>query len=248
MTTKTIVFGNNKGGVGKTPASYYIAQRLAQNKLDVCVIDLDGQCTLTDMLLPGKRNHPTIVDVLKGEATLDQALEFVPLRNETAIRLATATGELYDLESSLSTGLGVMKLYHALKNADSLGDVVIIDTPPNLGAMTLGAIIAAGMMRGYIIVPTRLDGASVSGIKSIAEKIDEARQIPGCHPHLLGTIGTMDRGTNTNDKWRMSLEADDYPPMLGCTALRGGDTADYDLTKLYSPIADIIWKMVGGST
>lgn len=243
---KIITVANNKGGVGKTPTTYYTALRLAQKGKRVCVIDLDGQGNLTDMLKPGGRHDGTIVDVLEGSLSFDDALQSVTLASGETLAVAAATGDLYDLETSLSNGLGVMKLYNALRYSECMADVVLIDTPPNVGAMTLGAIIAAGMMNGWVVVPTRPDADSVSGIKSIRTKIEEAKQIPGCNPVLLGTIATQVRETRIHGSWLTSLTSDAYPPVLGITPLRGGDTADYELRKLYAGIADIIWQRTGG--
>lgn len=242
---KIILLSNNKGGPGKTTAAYYLSMRWASTHR-VTLLDLDGQCNLTDMIDPATHDI-SISDVLANRATIEQAIAPVALPGGERVNLIRAAGDLYDMEAELSTGLGVMRLYHALHRADDLlGDVCIIDTPPNLGALTLSAIIAVGMLHGWIIVPTIPTANSVSGINSVRAKIEEAQQIPGCRPDLLGVVATQTRGTNIHNKWLAALRSDLYPPLLGETAYRGGQLMDYELRRSYAPIADLIWQMTGG--
>ncbi|TXH46235.1 MAG: ParA family protein [Desulfurellales bacterium] len=243
--TKIILLSNNKGGPGKTTAAYYLALRWACAHR-VSLLDLDGQCNLTDMIAPATHDI-SISDVLANRASIEQAIAPVTLPTGETLNLVRAAGDLYDMEAELSTGLGVMRLYHALRNADDLlGDVCIIDTPPNLGALTLSAIIAVGMLHGWVIVPTIPTANSVSGILSVQAKINEAQQIPGCRPALLGVIATQTRGTNIHNKWLAALRSGLYPPLLGETPYRGGQMMEYELRRVYNSIADLIWAMTGG--
>lgn len=244
--TKVFLFANNKGGVGKTPAAYYTALRWAGQGKRVSVLDLDGQCNLSDMLAPGQCSHPTIVDVLSNRASMDEALTEALVSTGERISLVRATPDLYDLETELSSGLGVMRLATALRKAETLGDVVIMDTPPDLKAMTLSGIIATGLMGGWVIVPARPDAHSVGGIKSIQSRISDAKQIPGCLPVLLGVVATQVRATNIHKQWLNALRSPLYPPLLAETLLRGGELVDYELRKAYSPVADLIWTMTEG--
>lgn len=247
--THLIGIGNNKGSAGKTPTTYYLGQHWARQGKTVTYLDLDGQANLTDLVHPGALERPTIADVLNEDAYIDEAITPVTLPTGETVQLIAGSGELYDLEGKLSSGLGVMRLFNVLRQGgdfDSLGDIVLIDTPPNLGAMTLGMIVAVGLCRGYIVIPTRPDAHSVSGIKNIQSKIDEARNIPGCLPCLLGTIATQVRETRIHASWLASLATNAYPPLLGVTPLRGGETADYDLRRCYAPIAERILALIGG--
>lgn len=244
--TKKLLFANRKGGVGKTPAAYYTALHYAKAGRSVSVIDLDGQCNLSDMIAPGYIT-PGIADVLEGRCGLADALTPVKLFPQLIpLRIARATGDLYDLESSLSTGLGVMKLYNAMRVCEDLGDVVIIDTPPHIGALTISAIVTVGMLRGWVVVPTRPDGDSVSGVESIRREISNAAESLSFPPCLLGTIITMTRDTITHQRWIGTLMSEKFPPVLGTTPLRGGEAADAELRQLYAPVADVIWQMMGG--
>ncbi len=52
---KTIVFFNNKGGVGKTSLVYHLAWMYAALGLSVVAVDLDPQSNLTSMFLDEDR-------------------------------------------------------------------------------------------------------------------------------------------------------------------------------------------------
>lgn len=247
MKRIVIGIGNNKGRAGKTPSTYYLGLHWARQGKRVTFIDLDGQANLTDMLHPGALARPTIADVLSDDCYIDEAITPICLPTGENIQLVAGCGELNEVEGKLSSGLGVMRLYSAINAAhpDSLGDLVLIDTPPHLGALTLGMIVAVGMMRGYIIMPTTPERHSVEGINNIQSQIQEAKTIPGCLPMVLGTIATQCRETRIHASWLTSLATNAYPPLLGVTPLRGGETADYDLRRCYGVIADRIWTMIG---
>ena len=68
MQTKIIAIANNKGGVGKTTTTITVGLELARRGRRVLLVDLDGQCTLTENLidfLPSK----TVRDALTGPKT-----------------------------------------------------------------------------------------------------------------------------------------------------------------------------------
>lgn len=244
--TKSIGYLNNKGGPGKTTAAYYTAARWAAQGKAVTLIDMDGQCNLTDLVAPGS-HEIGIADVLANQASLEQAIMPVAMPTGGTVRLVQASGDLYDIEAELNTGLGVMRLYNALRQADDLlGDVCVIDTPPHLGSLTLSVIVAVGLLRGWLVIPAIPVKHSVIGIESIRQKIAEARGIPGCDPRILGVIATQTRNTNIHDKWLAALRSDLYPPLIGETPFRGAETVDFDLRDVYAPVADVIWKMMGG--
>ncbi|MGB0950184.1 MAG: ParA family protein, partial [Marinirhabdus sp.] len=71
---KTIVFFNNKGGVGKTTLVYHFTYMLAQLGHKALAIDLDPQANLTSIFLSDDRlqeiyenekSRPTILESIK---------------------------------------------------------------------------------------------------------------------------------------------------------------------------------------
>lgn len=240
--TKIIVSTNNKGGSGKTTAAYYLGLHWATQGKQITIIDLDPQATLSDLASPGNR-HPNIVHVLQNEYDITAAM--VPSKANPNLLIVPASDALNDIEQDLQ-GPGMFRL-HRILSTSSLGDVAIIDTPPHMGPLTLSAIVAAGMSNGHIVIPARPESAHLDGALRVKAMIAEAHSIPGCTPNLLGIIVNQVRDTLTHNTWIDALSTDTtYPKTLGCTALRGGTTADFELRKLYGSIADKIWEKIGG--
>ncbi len=68
---KTIVFFNNKGGVGKTSLAYHVSWMLRELEYSVLSVDLDPQANLTGMFMEASE----LERVFKEKKTLFYALE-----------------------------------------------------------------------------------------------------------------------------------------------------------------------------
>lgn len=60
-------------------------------------------------------------------------------------------------------------LKKAIKSIDGEYDFVIIDTPPNLGVLSLNAFIASD----YMVVPMSVDSFSLKGVRLLKETLDD---------------------------------------------------------------------------
>ena len=139
--TRTIGLVNNKGGVGKTTTAFNLAGALVLQGKKVLVIDLDPQCNasiafnvLVDSSAPGVRYLLT-----EGKFNFVQCLyprgplcDFVP-----------ADPDLIKLQSELSLDVkGRFRLRDHLQGIAGNYDFVLFDCPPDLGILTLSALIA----------------------------------------------------------------------------------------------------------
>ncbi len=189
----TIVFFNNKGGVGKTTSIYHIAWMLAELEHKVLVLDLDPQCNLSSMFLTEERlteaiNEPsltilnTIEPILDGEPQKKVHIEYI---NEN-ISLLIGDLRLSALEDKLATSWAQChaKDYLAFKicsvfqsviqEASKIvkADYILIDIGPNLGAINRSILISTN----FLIVPVAPDLFSLQGIKNIGMTINEWRK------------------------------------------------------------------------
>jgi chromosome partitioning protein len=72
MPAKKIAVWYFKGGVGKTTTSVNVAAELARQGKRVALLDFDGQCNVTSMLLPGPdRDFDEGLPVVPGEMLAD---------------------------------------------------------------------------------------------------------------------------------------------------------------------------------
>lgn len=166
---------NFKGGSAKTTTAAHLAHYLALHGYRVLTIDLDPQASLSAIfgaqpeldvgenetiyatLRHGRHRRP-IRDIIRktyfpGIDLIPGNIEVMEYEHETPRVLASRLGGKDEIFFE--------RLRIALDEVDSDYDVVILDTPPSLGFLTLGAIYAStGMI--VTIHPAMLDIMSMS--------------------------------------------------------------------------------------
>jgi len=172
---QVIAVTNFKGGSGKTTTSAHLAQYLALRGFRVLAVDLDPQSSLSALF--GVQPE---TDLGENE-TLYAAIRYdekrLPLRDVvrptyfSGIDLVPGNLELQEFEHDtprvLARGMrGEHDLFFAriketFGSVESCYDVIVVDCPPQLGFLTLGALCAA---TGVLVTvhPQMLDVASMS--------------------------------------------------------------------------------------
>lgn len=148
-----ILFGNNKGGVGKTYVTVQMAHAMAAQGLKVAVVDLDPQANASRQL--GWKFDPaqpvaTISEAIQN-ATPGLASQVTVTTQkwdgeETAIDLLPSRHDLENRISEAATVGAVRRLVKVLDGWQDQYDVVLIDTPPSLGHLTQLGLAAAHMV------------------------------------------------------------------------------------------------------
>jgi chromosome partitioning protein len=135
------VVGQQKGGVGKTTTAINVAVMLACRGERVLAVDADPQSALTRQLgLEGRSLGVNLVDVLAGRADARDAI----VANVHGVDVIPAARELAGVEMGLVAEVGRERFLH-----DALAPVVadyrhvVVDTPPNLGLLTVNALVCA---------------------------------------------------------------------------------------------------------
>ena len=164
---------NFKGGSGKTTTAAHLAQYLALTGHRVLAIDLDPQASLTSMfgIQPELDETASLYEALRFDDERRPIAEIIQKTNVPNLNIVPANLVLqeyeYDVPLAISGKKGEqgrlfhMRIVNALKEVDSDYDVVIIDCPPQLGYLTITALMASS---GILITihPQMLDIMSMS--------------------------------------------------------------------------------------
>jgi chromosome partitioning protein len=154
-----LVIAQQKGGVGKTTTAANLAVLLARQGRRVLVVDTDPQFALTRQLgFEVRALGVNLVDVLAGRAAAADAV----VGGVHGLDMIPAARELAGVEMSLVGELGrELFLRDALEPVRDVYDRVVIDTPPNLGLLTVNALVCADRVLAPVSVE---DEASLHGI------------------------------------------------------------------------------------
>lgn len=220
--TKIVSFINLKGGVGKTTTSVNISAILAKKGYKVLVIDLDPQTNATVSLVDqnkwqevhdaGQTLYHLFNDRLNG--TNDFDIDTAILKNVGGVKgLDLLPSSIHFVE--IQDNIPDMDTKAYVSHVDVLGntiepikeeyDYIIIDCPPNLGAITLNGI----SISDFYIVPTVPDILSKIGISLILNRIDNfVSKKTACKIVLGGIIFTkVDYRTNLHKSTMQELRS-----------------------------------------
>ncbi len=173
---QAIAVTNFKGGSGKTTTAAHLAQGLALKGYRVLAVDLDPQASLSALfgIMPefDVGENETLYAAIRYDAKRRPAAEIVRRTYFAGIDLIPANLELHEFEHTTpkmlaerragdTGGLFFTRVREALDSVADAYDVIVIDCPPQLGFLTLGALCAAS---GLLVTvhPQMLDVASMS--------------------------------------------------------------------------------------
>ena len=177
---KTVVFTNQKGGVGKTTSAYALATGLHNKGYTVLIVDADPQANAT--YTAGIDEYTTLYDVFRGKYSPADAIRTV--QNGLDIMSVGLQATAADMELAGRTAREYL-LKNALQGLQY--DFCIIDTAPTLGLLTLNALTAADVL----IIPMIAEIYSLQGAEQLQDFISTVQKYTNSgHRDLTGTGGS----------------------------------------------------------
>jgi chromosome partitioning protein len=184
---QVIAVVNFKGGSGKTTTAAHLAQHLALTGHRVLAVDLDPQASLSALygFQPELDKNPSLYDAIRYDDQRKSIRDVILPTNFPSLDVIPANLELqeyeYDTPLAMQNSAEGKRFFtrfgNALKEVDSSYDVVVVDCPPQLGYLTLTALIAATSVL-ITVHPQMLDLMSMSQfllmLGNIAKTIKDA--------------------------------------------------------------------------
>src|SRR5690606_10270720 len=156
--TTTLALANQKGGVAKTTSVASIGVALAEAGQRVLLVDLDPQGSLTFSLgIDPEELDVPVAEVLLGKVDAGEDIG----TTDEGVDLLPANVSLAQAEESLVNRTGrEQRLRVALAKVADDYDWILLDCPPALGVLTVGALSAADQ----VVIPLQAETLSHRGV------------------------------------------------------------------------------------
>lgn len=186
---RKIVIANQKGGVAKTTTLINLGHALAERGERVLLVDMDPQGHVAEGFgISGADLTLDMSNVLDGQARITdtihnvrQNLDLVP----SNIYLSSVEAKMFVMTRRED------KLKKALGELNGEYSVVLIDSPPSLGLLTVNALSAAD----DVLIPMTAEYYSMLGVSLLLQTIDEMRLELNPDLNVLGILPTKTNRT-----------------------------------------------------
>jgi chromosome partitioning protein len=161
---EVVAIANQKGGCGKTTTAVNLSACLAAKGKKVLLIDLDPQGSATTHLAINNFEN-TMYEVMMGNLSLSQIIKPTEINGLDIIpadkRLGKAEMEIANKSIARE---GILKPKVRSQNAY---DFIFIDTQPNLGFLTINAMVASDT----VLVPIQTEFFAIQGLSMILDLV-----------------------------------------------------------------------------
>ena len=184
--SRLITLCNQKGGVGKTTTTVNLGAALAEQGQRVLMVDLDPQGALTAYWgLETENSSVTIYQLLLNDS--QPATDAIrPVRER--IDVIPADIDLAAAEIELFSALGRERILRELLSKVQDGyDFVMVDCPPNLGLLTVNALVACH----GVIIPLQCEYFAMRGLSMLLDTLHKVKRRLNPQLDILGILPTL---------------------------------------------------------
>jgi chromosome partitioning protein len=185
---RVLAVAAQKGGVGKTTTAVNLSVALARfANQRTLLVDLDGQGHVATSLasIYEDGSPVSMSDVLLGHGR--DLLEIVHPTRIDLLSVTPSDKGLASAEGVLAGRIGKeFLLRSALKKARERFDMIVLDCPPNLGNLTLNALMAADAC----LVPCDMSVLAMAGVADLLAVVETLRDRLDHSVHVLGVLPT----------------------------------------------------------
>ena len=209
---RILVFANQKGGVAKTTTTLNLGVAFAEMGQRVLLVDLDpqGNLTMSQGLNPDSIER-SMFDVLVHKVPLSDII------HKREVDLAVSSIDLAGAELALAAMIGRERaLEKAFVEVRDRYDVILVDTPPSLGLLTINAFVAAT----GVIVPVQCEYLSLRGLVQLENTLAMVRENLNPRVAVEGIVATMFDGRTLHAREAIEILEENFGDLVYKTRIR----------------------------
>ncbi|NDD25714.1 MAG: ParA family protein [Actinobacteria bacterium] len=203
-----------KGGVGKTTMTLGLASAAMAKGLRTLVVDLDPQCNTSTGLGAAGDLEYSVAEVLKKprhNTVLKAIVAASWAKGQTGkLDVLVAQPHLTNLNIAKPSFKQLWHLEEALAKVENDYDLVLIDTPPSINALTRMAWVASDR----VLLVTEPTFNSVLGVEQGVKALEEIRKQVNRQVSLAGVVVNRLRRSLAEHQFRMNELSDIYGDLL----------------------------------